>query len=143
FNTGNNVAFNGIGIGYMTALQQVATGGGNDSILNARSGLRYETGAGNDTVDMFGAGPITVWGGLGDDVVQGNGRSNTIVARDVETINAEGGNDSVAISRTDEGDVVVNGGAGSDSVAISAEINGIVTTNDVESVLGSSGNDHI
>ena len=50
FNTENNVTFGGIGLGYASSLQQLATNEGNDTLTNMRQGLLYELNAGNDSI---------------------------------------------------------------------------------------------
>ena len=76
FNTENNVTFGGIGLGYASSLQQLATNEGNDTLTNMRQGLLYELNAGDDSIGLYdqnaGSVTTTVDGGVGQDTVTGS-----------------------------------------------------------------------
>ena len=124
FNTENNVTFGGIGIGYASSLQELATNEGNDTLTNMRQGLLYELNAGNDSIGLtfINAGSVTttVDGGAGEDSLTGST-----------------GNDLIAIDSVE----YVDGLGGSDRVDMLAA--GTVSTWQVESVNGSTGADSI
>ena len=124
FNTENNVTFGGIGLGYASGLSELATNEGNDTLTNMRQGLRYELNGGEDSISLvsLNAGSVTttVDGGAGYDSLTGSS-----------------GNDLMAIDSVES----VDGLAGNDQVTMLAS--GSVTTWQVESVYGSSGEDTI
>lgn len=124
FNTGNNVTFGGIGLGYASSLQSLATNEGNDTLTNMRQGLLYELNAGNDSLSLvnINAGTVTttVDGGAGSDSVTGSSGNDLIAINSVESVDGLGGSDRV------------------DMLAA-----GTVTTWQVESVNGSTGADTI
>ncbi len=124
FNTENNVTFGGIGLGYASGLQSLATNEGNDTLTNMRQGLLYELNAGNDSIGLtfINAGSVTttVDGGAGEDSLTGSSGNDLMAINSVESVDGLGGSDRV------------------DMLAA-----GYVSTWQVESVNGSSGADTI
>lgn len=124
FNTENNVTFGGIGLGYASSLQELATNEGNDTLTNMRQGLRYELNGGEDSISLvsINAGSVTttVDGGAGYDSLTGSTGNDLMAIDSVEYVDGLGGNDQVTMLAS-----------------------GSVTTWQVESVYGSSGEDSI
>ncbi|MCK9540513.1 MAG: hypothetical protein M0R03_00615 [Novosphingobium sp.] len=101
FDTGNNVRFDGIGAGYMTDLEIVETGSGNDELTFARQGLLYQLNAGNDLVELApdnGPSYTTVEGGAGLDSVEGSTSGDEIEIDSVEYVDGNGGSDVVRLA---------------------------------------------
>ena len=128
FNTENVVRMNGIGFGYASDLQELATGSASDELYNMRKGLTYELNAGNDFISLssLGASWTEVDGGLGSDTVQGSFQGDAIEVSNVE---------------------VIDGGAGYDSVDIlttgSQAANGLIALWNVEHITATAGDDNI
>ena len=130
FNTENNVTFGGIGFGYASSLQELATNEGNDTLTLMRQGLLYELNAGDDSIGLLSLGAgretTTVDGGAGLDTVTGSSGDDNIVIRDVESVQGGLGEDEVWINQP-----------GSDAV------DHLITFSNVESIYGSYGEDNI
>ncbi len=132
FNTENNVTFGGIGAGYATSLQEIATNVGDDTLTLMREGMLYELNDGNDSISLinvnyFGGEDTTVDGGNGLDTVVGSNAGDNIVIRNVESVNGGNGTDSVWI----------------DERSSDVDSNRLMSFYNVENIYGSSDDDNI
>jgi hypothetical protein len=108
----------------------------NDSIV----GRTVNAGNGNDIVNVANTGSVSVFGGDGNDTVNGDAANNTISIDSVETANLGAGNDSLTMLSAFA--VTVDGGAGNDTVTGSAG-NDTITAANVETINAGAGNDTI
>ncbi len=139
-------------------IENIALGGGNDTVTGSDGGDNISTGGGDDSVAAGGGndtiagegGNDILDGGAGDDLLDGGDGNDSIdggIGND--TLSGGAGNDTInggdgadSINAGDDADTIT-GGAGQDTIDGGAGDDNIAAGDDADVVIGSTGSDTI